>query len=108
MSIEAAAKELTKEIDRLLKEAARLTKVRDDLSPGSAAPGAPINRRAAKKVAAKKSAAKKVAPAKKSAAKTVLPASKKRTLSPEGRQAIVDATKRRWAAKRKADAAAAK
>ena len=33
---------------------------------------------------------------------------KKRHLSPEGRQRIIEATKKRWAAKRAADAAAAK
>jgi hypothetical protein len=32
--------------------------------------------------------------------KTAAPAKKKRQLSPEGRQRIIDATKRRWAAKR--------
>ena len=35
-----------------------------------------------------------------SAKKTAAPAKKKRQLSPEGRQRIIDATKRRWAAKR--------
>jgi hypothetical protein len=32
--------------------------------------------------------------------RTAAPAKKKRQLSPEGRQRIIDATKRRWAAKR--------
>jgi hypothetical protein len=32
--------------------------------------------------------------------KTAAPAKKKRQLSPEGRQRIIEATKRRWAAKR--------
>ena len=89
MSIETAAQELTKEIDRLLKEAARLTRLRDDMLSG------PVNesrtRTASKKSAAKKSAAKKVA--------------KKRTLSAEGRKAISEAAKKRWAAKKKATAA---
>jgi hypothetical protein len=108
MSIEAAAKELTKEIERLQKEAERLTKLRDALSSGPAAPAATVGRRAAKEAAAKKSSAKVAPPAKKSAAKTVLPAKKKRVMSPEGRKAIADATRRRWALKRKADVSAAK
>ena len=36
------------------------------------------------------------------------PAKKKRSLSPEGRQRIAEAAKKRWAAQRKAQAAAAK
>jgi hypothetical protein len=108
MSIEAAARELTKEIDRLHKEAERLTKLRDALSSEPAAPVAAVGRRAAKKTAAKKSPAKAATPAKKSAAKALAPAKKKRVMSPEGRKAIADATKRRWALKRKADAEAAK
>ncbi len=90
MSIEAAAKELTKEIERLLKEAARLTKLRDDMLSGSV-----IEIRA--RVAAKKATAKKAAPVKS--------VSKKRTLSAEGRKAISDAAKKRWAAKKKSAAA---
>jgi hypothetical protein len=108
MSIEAAAEELTKEIERLQNEAARLTKLRDALSPGSAEPAATVVRRGYKKAAAKKSAAHVSAPAKKSAAKTVPPSKKKRVMSPEGRKAIADATRRRWALKRKADVLATK
>lgn len=89
MSIEAAAKELTKEIDRLLKEAARLTRLRDDMLSG------PENETGTR-MTLKKSAAKKIEPAKKAA--------KKRTLSAEGRKAISDAAKKRWAVKKKAAA----
>jgi hypothetical protein len=108
MSIEAAAKELTKEIERLHKEAERLTKLRDALSSGPAAPAATVGQRAYKKRASKKNSASVSLPAKKSAAKTVAPAKKKRVMSPEGRKAIADATRRRWALKKKADASAAK
>lgn len=43
-----------------------------------------------------------------SSAKAAAPAKKKRRLSPEGRARIIAATKKRWAAVRKAKAAAAK
>jgi len=108
MSIEAAAKELTKEIERLHREAERLTKLRDALSSGSTAPVVTVARRAYKKQGAKKNSARVSPLAKKSAAKTVPPAKKKRVMSPEGRKAIADATRRRWALKRKADASAEK
>jgi hypothetical protein len=108
MSIEAAAKELTKEIERLNKEADRLTKLRDALSSGPTVPAATVVRRAYKKRAATKTLARVSPPAKKSAAKTVPPAKKKRVMSPEGRKAIADATRRRWALKRKAAASAEK
>jgi DNA-binding winged helix-turn-helix (wHTH) protein len=108
MSIEAAAKELTKEIERLQKEAERLTKLRDALSSGSAEPAATIVRRGYKKAPAKKTSIKVSPTAKKVATKTVPPAKKKRVMSPEGRKAIADATWRRWALKKKADASAEK
>jgi len=97
MSIEAAARELTKEIDRLTKETERLTKFRDSLLSGSVASGLGTTKTprkaGAKKVAAKKTAAKKAA------------GPIKRTLSAAGRKAISDAAKRRWAEKKKAAAA---
>lgn len=98
MSIDAAAKELTKEIDRLLKEAARLTKLRDELVPGSASEVPAIARKKATKKAAKKVVAKKAA-----SPKAVAP--KKRTLSVEAKKRISDANKKRWAEKKKAEAA---
>lgn len=96
MSIEAAAKELTKEIEHLLKEAERLTKLRDSLVPAASVSTSSALRPASKKVAAKKASGGKSAPA------------KKRVLSAKGRQNIVKALKRRWAEKRKAEAAAKK
>lgn len=97
MSIEAAAKELTKEIDRLTKETERLTKFRDSLLAGSVSTGSGPIRRVGKKKASKKVAAKKAVLKKATAPK-------KRTLSAAGRKAISEAAKRRWAEKKKADA----
>jgi hypothetical protein len=88
MSIEAAAKELTREIERLQKEAERLTKLRGALSLESSEPVANVGRRGPQKEAAKKSYAKVSPAAKKSAAKTMPPAKKKRVMSREGRKAI--------------------
>jgi hypothetical protein len=107
MSIDAAAKELTKEIERLLKEAARLTKLRDSLVPDSTSTESLSAGPSARKKATKKSTRK----ARKTvSAKTVATpndvAPKKRTLSAAGKKRISDAAKQRWAAKRKAEAAA--
>lgn len=100
MSIESAAKELTKEltreIDRLTKETERLIKLRDSVLSGST----PVNSQSISTIV-KKAAAKKT-PAKKAVAKKAA-APKKRTLSPAGRKAIADAAKRRWADKKKAE-----
>lgn len=102
MSIEAAAKELTQEIqrlnkeaERLNKEAERLTKLRDSLSAGQTVPAVKTGRGPYKKRAAKKTAAK-------TAAKTTpaAPAKKKRSMSAESRKAISDANKLRWAKKK--------
>jgi len=98
MSIEAAAKELTKEIECLTKEAERLTRLRDAVLVGSTTVNSQTTPPAATKVAAKKVGAKK-AVAKKAAAP------KKRVISDAGRKAIAEAARRRWAAKKQADAA---
>ena len=99
MSIEGAAKELTKEIGRLTKETERLTKLRDSLFVGSVSAGPGnvqpvVGKSTTKKSTAKKAATKKAA------------GPKKRTLSRAGRKAISDAAKRMWAEKKKKAAAA--
>jgi hypothetical protein len=107
MSIEAAAqglaKELTKEIERLTKETERLTKLRDSVLAGSVSVNSQTTTAFAKNTAAKKASAKAVVAKKTVTEKAAAP--KKRTLSAAGRKAIIDATKRRWAEKKKADAA---
>ncbi len=103
MSIDAAAKELTKEIELLLKEADRLTRLRDEMvskSVSIASQGAHVVTR---KTAQKKTATKKTI-ANKTDAKKAAPA-RKRVLSEEGRKAISVAAKKRWAARKKANAA---
>ena len=106
MSREAAATELTKEIDRLGEEIRSLTRLRDEILAGQT-PISEIRQMPARKSVAKKSPAKKAAPANKSAVKKAAPApaKKKRVLSPEGRKRIIEATKRFWAQKRKDKAA---
>jgi hypothetical protein len=93
MSREAAAKELTKEIEWLTGEAQRLTKLRDEILKGSGTFSPSTVPATAAKRAAKKGAAS---------------AKKTRVLSPEGKRKIIEANKRRWAQKRKVDAAATK
>jgi hypothetical protein len=97
MSIQAAANELTKEIERL-------TKIRDSLLVGVATltvPVAPVAAPSAKK-ATKKTAAKKAAKrAAKKVATTVAPA-KKRVMSEATKKKISDGHKRRAAAAKKA------
>jgi len=95
MSISGAVAELNKEIERL-------TKIRDSLLQGSPSPSVAQTEST---LARKGAASKKASSAKKAAsAKKVTPA-KKRTLSPEARKRISDATKARWAAARKAKSA---
>jgi hypothetical protein len=99
MSIQAAANELTKEIERL-------TKIRDSLLVGVATPSvpdapvaAPPAKKAAKKTTAKK-AAKKAA--KKPATATAVGPAKKRVMSEATKKKISDGHKRRAAAAKKA------
>ena len=77
MSIHAAVTELNKEIERLAK-------IRDSLLSGVSIPGAPVAPPAAKKATP----------------------TKKRVLSAAARKKISEATKRRWAAQKKAAATA--
>ena len=98
MSINAAANELTKEIQRLIKEAERLTKLRDSILSGSASAdsqGSRIvrRRRGSKKAELVKAPSNKVG------------ATKKRTISAAGKKRIAEAQKRRWAEKKKAESA---
>lgn len=65
---------------------------------GGAAPTAKKAGRPRKVVAAPKKAAKAAAPV------ATKPAKKKRKLSPEGRKRIAEAVKKRWAAKKAAEA----
>ena len=98
MSINAAANELTKEIQRLTREAERLTKLRNSILSGSA----PANHRgggAVRKKAGSKKTAHAPVPSKK------LTVTKKRTISAAGRKRIAEAQKRRWAEKKKAESA---
>jgi hypothetical protein len=101
MSIQAAANELTKEIERL-------TKIRDSLLVGVATPSvpvAPVASPSAKK-ATKKTAAKKVAKraAKKVATASAVAPAKKRVMSEATKKKISDGHKRRAAAAKKAAA----
>jgi hypothetical protein len=93
MSITGAVNELNKEIERL-------TKFRDALLEGS--PGTSITHAATTKPGRKPGPAKKAAGVKKSAPVKKSAVPKKRTMSAAGRKAISDATKARWAAKKKA------
>jgi hypothetical protein len=95
MSIQAAANELTKEIERL-------TKIRDSLLVGGSTPGvpvAPVPAPAAKKATAKKVAKKA---AKKTATVTAVAPTKKRVMSEATKKKISDGHKRRAAAAKKA------
>ena len=92
MSIQAAANELTKEIERL-------TKIRDSLLVGGSTPVAPVPAPAAKKATAKKVAKKA---AKKTATVTAVAPAKKRVMSEATKKKISDGHKRRAAAAKKA------
>ena len=99
MSIQAAANELTKEIERL-------TKIRDSLLVGGSTPGVPVApapaspaKKAAKKATAKKGAKKA---AKKTATVTAVAPAKKRVMSEATKKKISDGHKRRAAAAKKA------
>jgi hypothetical protein len=95
MSIQAAANELTKEIERL-------TKIRDSLLVGVATPNvavAPVAAPSATK-AAKKTTAKKAA--KKAATASVVAPAKKRVMSEATKKKISEGHKRRAAAAKKA------
>jgi hypothetical protein len=90
------------EIAHLQAEIAELQHAKTSLSRGAAAtPALPPVKSGRGRPKGSKNATKVVEP--KTAAKTVAKApAKKRTLSPEGRQAIADAMKRRWEERRKA------
>lgn len=108
MSIEAAKKELVKEIDtelaRLTSETEELTKLRASVLSGTFTAGRRIKVLAGRK-AAKKTATKKAQPKKAVSTKAKAEEPKKRKLSAAGRKAISEAAKRRWADKKKSEAA---